>query len=114
MAELTIETRLEGGVPVVGLAGELDAYHAPRLRERLDATLSPEQPSLVLNLLDVGYIDSTGLGVLVAARKRAELHGGTLRLVVGDGAVQRTLKITGLLTVFPIFDTEAAALAANE
>lgn len=111
MAELTIETRIENGVPVMELAGELDAYHAPRLRERLDATITPQQPVLVLSLTRVAYIDSTGLGTLVAARKRADSHGGAVRLIVAEGAVQRTLHITGLLTVFPIFETESAALA---
>lgn len=113
MADLTINHHSLGSFPAVSLAGELDAYHAPRLRDALDSLLATPSVTLIVDLRNVTYIDSTGLGVLVAVRKRADTQGGGIRLIVtSEGAVQRTLTITGLLSVFPIFSDEASAQGA--
>lgn len=112
MAELTIQTT-PGTTVVMALSGELDAYHAPRVKAELETQLGGAPAVLVVSLKRVAYVDSTGLGVLVAVRKQAEAAGVVLRLVVpAEGAVRRTFTITGLLSVFSIFDEEAAALAA--
>ncbi len=113
MAELTIQTvRLEV-LPVVGLSGELDAYHAPRVKAELDSLMAAGKTKLIVNLKRVGYIDSTGLGTLVAARKQAHDADGFLWLVINpESAVLRTFTITGLLGIFSIFEDEAAALDA--
>lgn len=111
MAELIIETRMESPLPVVDLVGELDVYQAPRLRERLEALVASGANSLVLNLTRVEYIDSTGLGTLVALRKLAIARGGELRLLCPNPSIRRVFEITGLLTVFPFFDDESAALS---
>jgi anti-sigma B factor antagonist len=110
VAELTIQTT-PGTVALVALAGELDAYHAPRAKTELEAQLVARPEALVISLKRVSYVDSTGLGVLVAIRKQAEAAEVGLRLViVPDSAVLRTFTITGLLGVFSIFEDEAAAL----
>ena len=110
MAELSIETRLTGALPVIDLAGELDVYQAPRLREKLEALIADGHPRLVLNLTRVEYIDSTGLGTLVAVRKLAMTQGGEVRLLCPNPAVRRVFEITGLLPVFSFFEEESAAL----
>lgn len=113
MADLTIETRTGGALPVVDMTGEIDVYQAPRLRERLEALLDSGESRLVLNLGAVSYIDSTGLGTLVAVRKRALSSGGEVRLLCPNPSIRRVFEITGLLSVFPIFEHEAAALAES-
>ncbi|WP_309710825.1 STAS domain-containing protein [Armatimonas sp.] len=113
MAELTIQITSTGEIPVMGLSGELDAYHAPRVKAELEELLASGKKTVVVNLKRVAYIDSTGLGVLVAARKQVLDAGGALLLVIlSESAVQRTFTITGLLGVFSIFEEEAAALDA--
>ena len=110
MADLTISNFTLGSFPALLLAGELDAYHAPRLRGLLESLLEARAVTVIVDLRQVTYIDSTGLGVLVATRKRADTQGGGLRLIVtSGGAVERTLTITGLLSVFPIFSDETSA-----
>ena len=112
MAELTIQTT-PGSTSLVAFSGELDAYHAPRAKTELEAQLAAQPETLVISLKRVAYVDSTGLGVLVAIRKQAEAAGVGLRLVMlAEGAVRRTFTITGLLSVFSIFEDEAAALEA--
>lgn len=113
MAELTIQTTIHEDVSLVALTGELDAYHAPRVKTELETQLGGVSSAVVVSLKRVSYIDSTGLGLLVALRKLAESTGVGLHLVLSpDSAVQRTFTITGLLPVFSIFDEEAAALEA--
>jgi anti-sigma B factor antagonist len=113
VAELTIQKTQVASTSLVTLMGELDAYHAPRVKEELEAELVQNTHALVISLKRVSYIDSTGLGVLVALRKQAEQGGTCLSLVVSpESAVHRTFTITGLLPVFTLFEEEAAALEA--
>ena len=112
MADLTIDLRTGGALPVLDVAGEIDVYQAPRLRERLDALLDAGTSRLAVNLSSVTYIDSTGLGTLVAVRKRALAAGGELRLICPNPSIRRVFEITGLLPVFPFFDREESALSA--
>lgn len=111
MADLIIETRPGHPLSVVDLAGELDVYQAPRLRERLEALVGSGDSRLILDLTRVEYIDSTGLGTLVALRKLAIARGGELRLLCPNPSIRRVFEITGLLPVFPFFDDEPAAQA---
>lgn len=112
MADLTIDLRTGGVLPVVDVTGEIDVYQAPRLRERLDALLDAGTSCLALNLSSVTYIDSTGLGTLVAVRKRAVAAGGEVRLICPNPTIRRVFEITGLLPIFPMYEQEESALAA--
>jgi anti-sigma B factor antagonist len=113
VAELTIQTISSGEIPVVGLSGELDAYHSPRVKAELETLLAAGKTTVIVNLKRVAYIDSTGLGVLVAVRKLVlDAEGKLLLVILPESAVQRTFTITGLLGVFSIFEEEAAALDA--
>jgi len=69
------------GVEVVDVEGEIDIYTAPRLRELLIDLVSKNNYQLVVNLDKVGFLDSTGLGVLVGGLKRVRAHDGSLDLV---------------------------------
>lgn len=109
MAELEIRTQTVSGVPTVHLRGELDADNAPRVRHLLDSLILPERPVLMVLLSGLSYIDSTGLGVLVAGLKQATDRSGALVLVEPSPTVARVLRITGLDTLFLVFPTEADA-----
>ena len=95
---LQVHVELSGGVPVVRVAGEVDMATAPQLRERLEEM--PEGTgTLVVDLTDVSFLDSTGLSVLVAAWKRlsggdqaTEGQAGDLRLVVVRPTIQKVLE----------------------
>jgi anti-sigma B factor antagonist len=100
----------DAGARVVTAVGEVDVSTAPELRERLHEI--PEGSTVVVDLSGVTFLDSTGLGVLVAALKRVrEGEGeGDLRLVVSRPQVTKVLEVTGLASVFSIFPTLDAAL----
>ncbi|MGO9029539.1 MAG: STAS domain-containing protein [Acidimicrobiales bacterium] len=104
------ETR-HGEVPVVAVAGEIDMATAPALRERLVAHETGHDRVVVVDLTSVTFIDSTALGVLVGAYRRLGDVGSVLRLVVTEARILKVFEITDLVSVFPIFDTVAAAVA---
>lgn len=105
-----IAERTVGDSPVLAVRGEIDVSTAPELRERLLGVAQNGNEVVVVDLSQVTFLDSTALGVLVSALKRFREGDGDLRLVVATGSVTKVLAITGLVEVFPIFDTVDAAV----
>jgi anti-sigma B factor antagonist len=101
--ELSLNTRESDGTIVVDVAGEIDVYTSPKLRERLVSLVNAGATSIVVNLEGVEFIDSTGLGVLVGALKRIRGRGGSLSLVCNQEGLLRVFTITGLEKVFAIY-----------
>ena len=107
--ELDIRTEQNGTVCTVTLAGEVDVYTAPMLKEKLVALVESGCVDVVVDLRDVGFIDSSGLGVLVSALRRARERNGTVRIVCTRESILKIFRITGLDKVFPIFSDAAEA-----
>lgn len=97
-------------VVVITVAGEVDAHTADRLRSSIDAVISSET-QLVVDLTDVTFLDSTGLGVFVTALKHLRELDGSLDLVITSPRVMKVFELTGLDVVIPIHEDVAAALA---
>ena len=102
------------GIEVVDVEGEIDIYSAPRLRELLMDLASKNSYQLVINLDKVGFLDSTGLGVLAGGLKRVRAHDGSLDLVCTQERMLKIFKITGLTKVFGIHETVDQAIAAKK
>jgi anti-sigma B factor antagonist len=101
------------GVAVVALDGRIvlgDESNA--LRVKLKSLIAEGKKQIVLNMDNIKYIDSAGLGILVAAHVSAKTQGASLRLCHLGSKFQEVLQITKLVTVFEIYDTEAAAVAS--
>jgi anti-sigma B factor antagonist len=104
------ESKVDGRV-VLAVRGEVDVYSAPAFRDRITELLDVD-PLLVLDLTGLGFIDSTGLGVLVAGRNRSLERGGAVAFVCTQERVLKLLRITGLDAVFDIHATVDGAVAA--
>ncbi len=109
--ELQLATRHEGDVAVVSAMGEVDVFSAPGLDSELDALIAAGSSRLVVDLSEVAFLDSTGLGVLVKALKHAREADGWLHLVVTSDRIRKIFEITGLDASIPIFDTAQDAIA---
>jgi anti-sigma B factor antagonist len=109
---LSVE-RPAAGALVVRAAGEIDIATAPALlRVLAEATGQARSGEVaVLDLTEVSFLNSTGLGALVAARRDAEGRGVSWRLCGLQPAVQRVLELTGILGLFAVYGDLAAALA---
>jgi anti-sigma B factor antagonist len=101
------------GIEVIDVQGEIDMYTAPRLRELLIDLVSKGSYHLVVNLDKVGFLDSTGLGVLVGGLRRVRAHDGSLDLVCTQQRILKIFRITGLTEVFGIYETVDQAIAAR-
>jgi anti-sigma B factor antagonist len=102
------------GIEVIDVQGEIDIYTAPRLRELLIDLVSNTSYQLVVNLDKVGFLDSTGLGVLVGGLRRVRAHDGSLDLVCTREPILKIFRITGLTEVFGIYQTVDQAIAARK
>lgn len=91
-----------GDVAVVEVVGEVDVATAPALRACLEGRLAAGHDTIVVDLLGVSFLDSTGLGALVGGMKACRERGGDLRLVVTDPRVMKLFEITGLSDAFSI------------
>jgi len=106
-------TREVGGVTLVDLSGKITLGEGGlTLREEVHKLLAEGKKKIVLNLADVNYIDSSGLGELVSAYTAVKNAGGELKLLNLTSKVRDLLVITKLVTVFDVKDDEAAAVSS--
>ena len=85
---------------VVTLSGQLDVATAPDLRQALQEAQYAGADRVVVDLADLQFLDSFGLGVLVGGLRRARLHGGRLVLAGANDRIRQILEVTGLDTTF--------------
>ena len=112
--ELSLSTRSQREHTVLEVGGEIDVYTAPQLRERLIELVEGGQQHIVVDMEQVEFLDSTGLGVLVGGLKRVRAQDGSLRLVCGQERILKIFRITGLEKVFSIYPTVEEAVAASD
>jgi anti-sigma B factor antagonist len=101
-------------LPMLEVAGELDLAVAPWLRDQLDALFVGGASSLVIDMTDATFLDSTALGVLVGALNRCRDLGGQVHLVVTESQVLRVLRITGLTDAFTLHESRSELLSGTE
>lgn len=92
----------DASLPVVVLAGEVDLAAAPSLHSELQSLISAGHSTVVVDLLEVTFLDSIALGVLISALEQCRELDGELHLVLTEPRILRVLEITGLMNTFPI------------
>ncbi len=108
---VNLTTRQVGDVTVIDAVGRITLGEGSSLlREDLRQMIGKGQKKILLNLADVTYIDSSGIGELVSGFTTVTNQGGELKLLNLTKRVQDLLQITKLYTVFEVFDDEAAAV----
>lgn len=100
------------GFPIIDVTGEIDISTHLRLKDLLYRTLDDGATSLLVNMTNVRYMDSSGFGTLLGVTKRIRPSGGTVNLIGCNQAIQRMLKITHLNTIFGLYETEDEAIRA--
>lgn len=107
-----VEVRKSGDVVIVDLAGKLTAGLGDELlRDTVDELLQENWKKILLNLSGVSFMDSAGVGELVAGLRKAKRLGAELKLLNAGEKVQSTLYIARLLPVFELYQDESEALA---
>lgn len=109
--KMTTSTRQVGAVMIVDISGRIElGEESAALRDLVCDLLSKGDKEILLNLGDVHYIDSSGLGSLVNAFTRVRKQGGELKLLNLTNKVSDLMQITKLYTVFDVMNDEAEAV----
>ncbi len=109
--ELKVSTQYQGGRAIITAAGEVDLYTAPRLQATFAELLRDGAYHIVVDLGGVEFCDSTGMNVLLSALKRTRERNGSVSLVDPQPPVRKILRVTGLDTVFAVYEGIDEALA---
>ena len=108
---LRMTERDVNGVTVLDIEGRIVlGEESNSFREKVKSLLAAGKKKIVLNLANVSYIDSAGLGTLVATFHSARSQGATLKLANLGAKFKEVLQVTKLMTVFETYDNEAAAI----
>lgn len=110
---LRMTDRDVSGITVMEIEGRIVlGEESNSFREKVKSLLAAGKKKIVLNLANVSYIDSAGLGTLVATFHSARSQGATLKLANLGAKFKEVLQVTKLMTVFDTYDNEAAAVAS--
>lgn len=101
-------------VVVVNVQGEVDVYTAPKLREEIHRQMDDGATTVIVDLADVAYMDSSGLGVLIGALKRARENEGDMVVASANPRITRILDVTGLSKIFNVQPDVKNALAHSK
>lgn len=101
-----------GTVSILVLSGQLAAGGEEQLREAIDTLLASERTKILVDFTGVTFMDSAGIGELVASYRTVQRFGGALKILKPSKKIQDSLSLTRLLPIFEVFDDEATALAS--
>jgi anti-sigma B factor antagonist len=108
---MKVNVRTEGAVTLIDLNGKITIGEGDViLRDAIEKVLKAGSTKVLLNLSKISYMDSAGIGELVACYKRAREKGGELKLLNPSGKVEDLLQLTKLEEIFETFRDEATAL----
>jgi anti-sigma B factor antagonist len=103
-----------GDCAVLQVAGEIDVYTAPELRQRVIRLIDDGTLHIIADLRGVDFLDSTGLGALVGSLKRLRMREGSLKLVTSGGRILQIFQITGLTRAFALHSSVPEAITADQ
>jgi anti-sigma B factor antagonist len=102
-----------GGLAVVTVRGEVDAFSSGILRRELLSVVASGARVVVVDLDATTFMDSVTLGVLLGTLRRLQWSGGELRIACASGPIKRTFELTQLVRVLPVYGSVAEALSAS-
>ncbi len=106
-------TSSKSGVKIVDIEGEIDVYTSMELKKELIGFIEGGNKKIIINLDKVNYMDSSGLGILVAVLKRLKQEDGYMKLCNMNVGIKKIFEITKLTKFFEIYEDEEKALKSN-
>jgi len=111
---MQLDLREKRGVSILVLSGRLAAGEEEQLREAVDTLLAPGRTKILVDFSDVTFMDSAGIGELVASYRTVKRFGGELKILNPRKRIQDSLDLMQLLPIFEIFEDEETAVASYE
>ena len=109
-ADFSIKIRRSGTVSLVDVSGRLTSFESGALRDSISRLLKQGHKDIILNLTDLQYLDSSGIGELARVYVSVVKRSGQMKVIGLSSKIEEVLKITHLYQVFPEFPDEEAAL----
>ena len=109
---MQIDVEEKSDISIFRMAGDIDINSSPEVKKSFDRAISEKKEKIVINLKDVGYVDSSGLATLVEVLKNLRSYGGKLKLSNLSSKVMGLFEITKLDKLFDIVDEEDKALVS--
>ncbi len=107
---MDIEIREIEKATVLDINGEIDLYNAPKLKDIINKHIETQKYNIIINLLKVNYIDSSGIGALISSLANLKKCQGSLKIINISQSVRKVFELTKLTSFFELFDTEDDAI----
>ncbi len=109
-SDVSFEIRAQDGVDVIDITGQLDAFTTPDVKAEFKKLTDSRHYKLVLNLKQVDYVNSTGIGAIVAVAQQVRRRKGDLKLFGMKADIRKVFDLVGASKILEIFETEQEAL----
>lgn len=96
MSGFSLEIETKQDIPVINIVGEIDVYTCPQLRSKLTELVETGNHSIILNLENIHYIDSTGLGTIAHTARSVETNKGKICIVCTKNQIKKIFEVSGL------------------
>jgi anti-sigma B factor antagonist len=107
---MDINTRSKGDIVILDISGEIDLYNAPEIKDIINKLIDEKKYNVVINLEEVSYIDSSGIGALISSLSNLKKYQGGLKIINVFASVRKVFELTKLTSFFEIFDSEDEAI----
>jgi anti-sigma B factor antagonist len=109
---MKLDLREERGVGILVLSGQLTTDSDRQFREAIDTLIESGRTNILLDFTELNYMDSSGIGELVACYRTIQRLGGALKILKPSKRIQASLELTRLLPIFEIFEDAETAIAS--
>ncbi len=109
---MDISSRARGEVVILDISGEIDLYNAPEIKDIINKLIEQKRYNVVINLKDVTYIDSSGIGALISSLSNLKKYQGALKIINVFASVRKVFELTKLTSFFDIYDNEDDSINA--
>lgn len=109
---MDINTRNKGDIVILDIAGEIDLYNAPEIKDIINKLIEEKKFNVIINLEQVSYIDSSGIGALISSLSNLKKYQGGLKIINVFASVRKVFELTKLTSFFEIYDLEDEAVNA--
>src|SRR5271157_4249032 len=109
---MEIKEKEQNGVSVLDIMGEIDLYNAPDIKAFILKKIESQKYYVIINLPEVSYIDSSGIGALISSLSNLKKYQGFLKITNVFASVRKVFELTKLTSFFEIFDSEDEAVNA--
>ena len=109
---MDISSRTKGEVVILDISGEIDLYNAPEIKDIVNKLIEQKKYNVIINLKEVTYIDSSGIGALISSLSNLKKYQGGLKIINVFASVKKVFELTKLTSFFEIHDSEEEAVRA--